>query len=76
MEIVPEEPLRPGGGRLKARGVAKYSHFGSIEGYISEMVQDRRRWPLFCIILPNAVASGAHCIKVVEDIPKLSSTEL
>jgi len=27
---------------LNARGVAKYSDFGPIEGYISEMVQDRR----------------------------------
>jgi len=27
---------------LNARGVAKYSDFGTIEGYISETVQDRR----------------------------------
>ena len=27
---------------LNARGVAKYSDFGPIEGYISEMVQDRK----------------------------------
>jgi len=27
---------------LSARGVAKYSNFGPIEGYVSEMVQDRR----------------------------------
>jgi len=38
-EIVPGEPLRRG---LNARGVAKYSDFGPIEGYISEMVQDMR----------------------------------
>jgi len=31
-----------GGGRLNARGVAKYIDFGPIEGYISETVQDRR----------------------------------
>jgi len=37
-EIVPGEPLRRG----VTRGVAKYSDFGPIEGYISEMVQDRR----------------------------------
>jgi len=30
------------GGRVNARGIAKYSDFGPIEGYISEMVQDRR----------------------------------
>jgi len=29
-------------GRLNARGVAKYSDFGPIEGYISETVQDRK----------------------------------
>jgi len=27
---------------LNARGVAKYSDFGRIEGYVSEMVQDRK----------------------------------
>jgi len=36
MEIVPEEPLR------RERGVAKYSDFRPIEGYISETVQDTR----------------------------------
>jgi len=30
------------GGGLDARGVAKYSDFGSIEGHIWETVQDRR----------------------------------
>jgi len=29
-------------GELNTRGVAKYSDFGPIEGYSSEMVQDRR----------------------------------
>jgi len=36
MEIIPGEPLRRRG--LNARGVANYSDFGLIEGYISEMV--------------------------------------
>jgi len=35
-------PVRRPGGGLNARGVAKYSDFGPIEGYISETVQDRR----------------------------------
>jgi len=39
-EIVPGEPLRLG--ELNTIGVAKYSDFGPIEGYISETVQDRR----------------------------------
>jgi len=39
MEIVPWEPLRRG--ELNT-GVAKYSDFGPIDGYISETVQDRR----------------------------------
>jgi len=30
----------------------------------------------FCFVSPNSVASGAHCVKVVEDIPKLSATEI
>jgi len=38
-EIVLGEPLRQGS---LTRGVAKYSDFGPIDGYISEMVQDRR----------------------------------
>jgi len=38
-EIVPENPPS---GELNVRGVSKYSDFGPIEGYISEMVQDRR----------------------------------
>jgi len=29
-------------GGLNARGVAKYSDFGPIEGYISETMEDRR----------------------------------
>jgi len=32
----------PPAGELNARGLAKYSDFGDIEGYISETVQDRR----------------------------------
>ena len=31
---------------------------------------------LICVISPNSVASGAHFVKVVEDIPKLSATEM
>jgi len=38
-EIVPGEPSV---GELNARGVAKYSDFGPIEGYISETLQGRR----------------------------------
>jgi len=34
------QPLRRGGG-LNAKGVAKYSDFGLIEGYILETMQDR-----------------------------------
>jgi len=30
----------------------------------------------YFVISPNSVASGAHCVKVVEDIRKLSSTEM
>ena len=37
-EIVPGEPLRQG----NTRGVAKYSDFASVDGYISETVQNRR----------------------------------
>jgi len=31
---------------------------------------------LFCVISANSIAFRAHCIKVVEDIPKLSTTEM
>jgi len=33
----------PPSGELNPRGLAKYSDFGPIEGYISETVQDRRK---------------------------------
>ena len=33
----------PSAGELDTIGVAKYSDFGPIDGYISEMVQDRRK---------------------------------
>jgi len=29
---------------------------------------------LFCVISPNSVASGAHCVKVVEDVVVKKST--
>jgi len=35
-------PGNPSVGELNTRGVAKYSDFGPIEGYISETVQDSR----------------------------------
>jgi len=33
----------PSAGQLNTRGVAKYSDFEPIEGYISETVQDRKQ---------------------------------
>jgi len=24
------------------------------------------KWPLFCVILPNLVVSGAHCVKLID----------
>ena len=35
-----------------------------------------RRNGFFCIISAISVAFSAHCVKVVEDIPKLSATEI
>jgi len=40
LEIVPGEPSD--GGVKPKRGIAKYSDFGPIERYISEIVQDTR----------------------------------
>jgi len=38
-----DRPRRtPPSGELNTRGVAEYSDFGHIDGYISETVQDRR----------------------------------
>ena len=34
-------------------------------------LNDRER-PLFCVISPNSVTSGAYYVKVVEDTPKHS----
>jgi len=38
-EIVPWNPYA---GELNTKGVAKYSDFGPIDGYISDTVQERR----------------------------------
>ena len=35
-----------------------------------------RRNGRFCIISATLVAFSVHCVKVVEDIPKLSATEI
>jgi len=40
---------------------------------------ERRNSPqvcVFCSILPNLVAFGAHCVKVVEDTPIFSVAEM
>ena len=37
---------------------------------------ERHNGRYFCVISANSVAFGAHCVKVVEDIPKLSTTEM
>ena len=29
---------------------------------------ERRNGPYFCVISSNSVASGEHCVKVVEDV--------
>ena len=31
---------------------------------------------VFCVISATSVAFSVHCVKVVEDIPKLSATEI
>jgi len=31
---------------------------------------------VFCVISANSVAFSVHCVKVVEDIPKISVTEI
>jgi len=36
----------------------------------------RRNGGRFCVISATSVAFSAHCVKVVEDIPKLSATEI
>jgi len=35
-----------------------------------------RRNSRYCVISTTSVAFSAHCVKVVEDIPKLSVTEI
>ena len=41
---------------------------------------ERRNGPLFCVISAKSVAFGTgdalHCLKVAEDKPKLSATEM
>jgi len=35
-----------------------------------------RRNGVFCVVSPNSVVFGAHYVKVVEDTPILSATEM
>jgi len=37
---------------------------------------ERRNDRYFCVISANSVAFAAQCVKVVEDIPKISATEM
>ena len=37
---------------------------------------ERRNGPYFALFSPNSVVSGAKCVKVVEDIAKLSPTQM
>ena len=37
---------------------------------------ERRNGGLFCVISPNSVAFGAYCVKVVEDTPTYSASEM
>jgi len=41
----------------------------------SNDLERRNDGPYLALFLPNSAVSGAHCIKVVEDIPTLSATE-
>jgi len=34
-----------------------------------------RYFAIFCVISANSVDFGAHCVKLVEDIPKRSTTK-
>jgi len=42
-------------GELNTRGVAKYSDFGPINGYISETVMQDRRYKLVLITIGNRI---------------------
>ena len=55
-----EPPL----GGLIARGVAKYSDFGPIEGYISEKVQHRRAVYTYSLIYVQPVYTGVFLTPV------------
>jgi len=35
-----------------------------------------RQWPLFCVILPNLVVPGAHCVKVVDKAVTMENIRL
>jgi len=42
----------------------------------SVTLNDRERRNGHCLVSANSVAFGAHCAKVVEDIPKLSLAQM
>jgi len=68
----------PSGEGLNQRGVAKYSDFGPLQGYISVTLNhlERRNRPNGCVISPSWVAFWADCVKVVEDTLILSAAEI
>jgi len=43
---------------------------------LNDLRRRNGRYFVICIISAKSVAFGAHCVKLVEDIPKLSATEM
>jgi len=50
--------------------------FRLVQNSVSLNGLERRNSPQVCVILSNSVAFGAHYVKVVEDTPILSATEM
>jgi len=50
--------------------------FGLVPNSVTLNDLGRCNSPQVCVILPNSVAFGAHYVKVVEDTPTLSATEM
>ena len=64
------------GKRRKIRGNRKlHMSFRLVQKSVT-LNDVKRRNDRFCVISSTSVAFSAHCEKVVEDIPKLSATEI
>ena len=74
-EAVYQKRCKIGGKSVLITNRKSYMSFRLVPKSVTLNYLERQNGP-FCVISPNSAASGAHCIKVVEDKRKHSATEM